>query len=111
MTEHFVTDAITNEDISACQEEFYEDPTMLRLWDMSASDLRMTTEEIRGFVHRAASLGEKRRGGRTAAVVQSKVQFGLGKMAEAFGQFEPLPFDFRIFYDRAEATAWLKEGS
>ena len=110
LTEHCVTGDITREDIFACQQEFYDgDPTMLQLWDMPASNLQLTYDEIREFVRRAVILGETRRGGRTAVVVNSQVQFGLGKMAEAFGQFESLPFDFQMFYDRSEAIVWLQK--
>ena len=112
-TEHVVTDTVTDEEMFKCQDEFLKNnPTKLELWDMSNADLdRITTEGVRQFISRAAHLGKTRQGGRTAVIVQSKLQYGLGRMAQAFGEFTSLPFSLRLFRIRVDAIAWLKTGS
>ncbi len=113
LTEHVVSGVVVDDEMFACQKEFYEGgPTHLQLWDMTATDLaKITTEGLRRFVGRAAVLGEARRGGRTAVIVQSGEQYGLARMAEVFGEFESLPFAFAVFRSRDEALAWLMADS
>ena len=113
LTEHIVTGIVSEEEMFECEEAFYrKGPTRLQLWDMSGADLRLiTTKGMRRFVNRAAQLGKVRRNGRTAVIVQSKLQYGLARMAEVFGKLEALPFEFRVFIERAEALAWLKTKS
>ena len=110
LTEHIVTDTVTDDEFFACETEFYKTgPTKLQLWDMSASDLKhITSRRMRQFISRTAHLGQQRQGGRTAVIVQSKLQYGLGRMAEIFSEFESLPFEFRVFQNRSDALAWLK---
>jgi hypothetical protein len=113
LTEHIVTDVVTDNEIFACETDFYRNgPTKLQLWDMSDANLsQITTEGMRRFIIRTARLGQQRQGGRTAVIVQSKLQYGLGRMAEVLGEFASLPFDFSLFHERTDAIAWLKEES
>ena len=113
LTEHVVSDRVTDEEMFACQAAFYtSNPTRLELWDMSAADLNVITiEGLQRFVNRAARLGRARKHGRTAVITRTNLQYGLGRMAEMLGEFEALPFDFRIFRKRANAVAWLQAPS
>ena len=113
LTEHVATDVVTDAEMFACQAAFYETgPTRLELWDMSGADLtKITIAGLQRFVAREASLGTLRRGGRSAVITKTNLQYGLGRMAEILGEFESLPFDFRIFRKRADAVAWLNEAS
>ena len=113
LTEHIVTGVVTDKEMFDCESEFYDNgPTNLQIWDLSAAILtNITIEGMRQFVARSSGLGKVRSGGRTALVVQSKLQYGLGRMAESFGDFESLPFTFRLFRNRSEAITWLKSDS
>jgi hypothetical protein len=108
-TEHIVSGEVTDKEMFDCEKEFYlSGPTKLQFWDMTKSKLtKVTVDGMRQFVARTSRLGKSRAGGRTAVLVQSQIQFGLGRMAEAFGDFESLPFEFRIFREREEAIRWL----
>ena len=110
LTEHIVTGQVTDKEMFECEKEFYLiGPTKLQLWDMTGSKLtKVTIDGMRQFIARSARLGKAREGGRTAVFVQSQIQYGLGRMAEAFGEFESLSFEFRLFRDRTEAIKWLK---
>lgn len=113
ITEHIAMGTIIDDEMFASQKEFLEhDPTKLELWDMTGSDLsKITITGMRQFMNRAVQLGEARRGGKTAVVVQSKLQYGIGRIAEAFAEFLNFPFDFRLFNQRDEAISWLIEES
>ena len=111
LTEHLVTQVVTDEEMFACQEEFYQiGPTRLELWDMSDAELsQVTIPGLQKFVSQEAHLGKARQGGKSAVITKTNLQYGLGRMAEILGEFESLPFAFRIFRNRADAVAWLNE--
>jgi hypothetical protein len=110
LTEHIVTGDVTDKEMFECEEKFYKsDPTKFQMWDMSKAKLtNITIDGMRQFIARSSKLGKIRSGGRTAVVVQSQYQFGLGRMAETFGEFESLPFSFRLFRNRSEALDWFQ---
>ena len=112
LTEHIVTGEVTDKEMFDCEREFYlSGPTKHQLWDMTGSKLtKVTVDGMRQFIARSSRLGKARTGGRTAVLVKSQIQYGLGRMAEAFSEFESLPFDLRLFRDRAKALDWLKSG-
>jgi hypothetical protein len=70
-----------------------------------------TTDYSAAAVRTAApfpSQSEKRgEGYRTAVVVSRVVDFGMGRMAQAWT--EDRPFESRFFFDYEEAEEWLKE--
>ena len=113
IAEHIATGVITDDEMFASQKEFLENnPSKLELWDMSGSNLsKITIKGMRQFMDRAAQLGTTRQGGKTAVVVQSTLQYGLGRIAEVFAEFISLPFAFRLFKKRDDAVAWLNEDS
>lgn len=110
-TEHIVSGRVTAEEVLTCQTMFYEvGPTKLLLWDLSAADLTLlTTENMRQFVKRTATIGKARHGGRTAIVAPESLQYGLGRMAEIFGEVESIPYELRVFRKRDDAVLWLEE--
>ena len=113
LTEHVVTGEVFDKEMFECEKQFYDSgPTNLQLWDMSAAKLtNITIEGMRQFMARSARLGKIRSSGRTAVVVKSQLQYGLGRVGETFGEFESLPYSFRLFKDRNEALDWLKRKS
>ena len=75
---------------------------------MSECSVRgVTIGGMRTFIEKAAQLGKVRENGRTAVLVNSQLQYGLARMAETFGEFASLPFEFHVFKDRETAMAWL----
>lgn len=110
-TEHIATGDVCDSEMFAAQTEFYENgPTRLQLWDMSRCAVKeVTIGGMRTFIERAARQGKVRKNGRTAVIVSSQLQYGLARMAEIFGEFAHMPFEFRVFKDREEAVDWLNE--
>ena len=111
LTEHVVTGVLADEEMFACQEEFYAaGATPLELWDMSDADLsQITVAGMQKFISSEAHLGKARQGGKSAVITKTSLQYGLGRMAEILGEFESLPFGFRVFRKREDAVAWLNE--
>lgn len=109
LVEHIASGDITDDEMFACQTAFFEQgQTKLELWDITDANLKhITTNGMRQFINRAATHGEPRSGGKTAVIVRSKLQYGLGRMAEIYAEFTTLPFNFSIFQDRDKALAWL----
>ena len=110
LTEHIATGVISDQEMFDCENEFYSgNPTRLQLWNMSDAELtKITIDGMRQFVAKSSKLGKVRSGGRTAVVVKGQFQYGLGRMAETFGEFESLPFEFQLFRSRSEALSWLQ---
>ena len=110
-TEHIATGELRDDEMFAAQKDFYENgPTRLQLWNMSGCVVTgVTIGGMRTFIESAARHGKVRQSGKTAVIVSSQLQYGLARMAEAFGEFANIPFAFRVFKDREDAVDWLNE--
>jgi len=113
LTQHVVTGRVTDEEMFGTLEAFYGGRfTRLLLWDMSQAELQyVTADALRRFVQRAAELGARRAGGKTAVIAATALQYGLGRMSEAFAKIEGAAYDFRAFRSYDEAVAWLLSDS
>ena len=109
LTTHFVTGAVSEEEMHATLEAFYDqEPTAQVLWDMSQSELaHVDAQMLSRFVQKAAALGTSRRGCRTAVIAPGDFQYGLGRMSEAFAEIENTPYKFRVFRSQENALRWL----
>jgi hypothetical protein len=109
LTTHVVIGSVSEKEMHGVLEDFYDrQPTALVLWDMSQAELaHVTAEMLAKFVCRAAELGVRRRGGRTAVVAPDDLQYGLGRMSETLAEIESAPFSFRVFRSRQDAMQWL----
>lgn len=109
LTTHVVIGPVPEEEMYTVLEGFYADqPTTRLLWDMSRAEMEhVTPEMLRRFISKAAELGVKRPGGRTAVIAPKDLQFALGRMSETFMDFESAPFSFRVFRSAADALSWL----
>ena len=109
LTEHIVSGDIKDDDMFACEKEFYaNNPTQKQLWDMSEAKLNLiTVQGMRHFLKWTSEQGKVRAGGKTAVYVRTKLQYGLGRMSEILIEIDPMPFAFRVFQDRDKALEWL----
>jgi len=104
-----VSGHVLEEEMHEALEEFYNNqPTKLLLWDMSLADVwHITPVMVLDFVKKAAKLGSKRSGGRTAVLAPDDLQFDLGMMSQAFHSQESNHVVLRIFRSEEEALSWL----
>jgi len=109
LTIHVVTGSVTAEELGDRAAQFMgKNPSLLSLWDFSHADISaLSADGLRAIFNRARPYAERRRGGRTALVFSSAVGFGMGRMAEAFGEAGGFPYEFRSFWDRDAALIWL----
>lgn len=110
LTFHEVSGPVTAEELGRRAVEFVRDrPTPLALWDFTGADVSgLSAKDLRTLLRRIQPHAENRRGGRTALVFGSTLGFGLGRMAEAFGETSGFPYEFRAFRELGAALLWLK---
>ena len=106
-----VTGHVLAEEMHEALEEFYaSEPTKLLLYDMSFAEVwHITPDMVLDFVRRAARLGARRPGGRTAVVAPGDLQFDLSMMSQAFHALESKKVDLRVFRSQEDALSWLTD--
>lgn len=110
LTVHVVTGPVSEAEMYDALTKLYkQEPTMHLLWDMSKAEVgHVTTDTLRRFVRKAAQMGERRQGGRTAIIAPQDLQYGLARMSEFFAEMESAPYNLRVFRSKEEALQWLK---
>ena len=94
--------------ISAIKTFYTENMTFNVLLDLTEADLSLiSTDEIIQIVREIRTYADARAGGRTALVFSRALEYGLGRMSEAFYQMENIPIDIRSFRNLEKAEAWL----
>lgn len=99
------------EEVLASQRKLYassdHDPTMPVLWDArSAHAWVVDFGGMSAMVERSRELWGSMRGGRTAIVVSSDADYGMGRMYQSLA--ENMPRKLEVFRDFDLAVAWLK---
>ena len=90
-------------------EEFYtRNPTKLVLWALEeAVTSGISGEEIEKIILTAKKFSARRKEGKTAIVGPKEIDYGLGRMYQAYAGIENLPYEYRIFKELEEAKDWL----
>jgi len=87
--------------------------TLNVLWDarrakltrLKSSDIERIAELIGRYTHRF----EERRGGKTAVVASSDLQYGLSRILGTFYEIKDFPTQFQTFRQMDEAIQWLEQ--
>ena len=94
--------------ISAIKTFYTENMTFNVLLDLTEADLSLiSTDEIIQIVREIRTYADARSGGKTALVFSRGLEYGLGRMSEAFYEMENIPIKIRSFRSLEEAEAWL----
>jgi hypothetical protein len=90
---------------------FYEgSPTSNVIWDFTQVDeIKITSEELQKIVRYTKEHSALRQGGHTALVVNTKLKYGLARMASIYAEVEETPWDMQVFEDMDTAMAWISE--
>ncbi len=109
LTVNIATGKIAAEDILNWVLEYYSgNSTKFILWDFTEADLsNITSEEFRGIASEVKKRSEIRMDGKTALVFGRDLEFGLGRMFQAFSEIEGVLFEYMSFRDIVEARKWL----
>ena len=110
-----LTGELTLGDIQSKIKSFWEahDLTLNSLWDvrqakltnLKSSDIESITALIGQYTHRF----EGRKGGKSAVVASSDLQYGLSRILGALYEIENFPTQLKIFRIMDEAIQWLDQ--
>lgn len=105
---------MTSDDVIAAQQRVYgdpaHDPTTPVLWDARGGEtIRMTTDEMAAIVERSRSFWSGMKTGRTAILVGSEANFGMGRMYQQLAA--DMPRRLGVFAAYEEAAVWLDTAS
>jgi len=83
-------------------------PTQLVLWDIRQGTLeRISPSDLRMIVERASPFAGRRKGGRTAIVCTTDLNFGLSRMFQIFAELMQIPFEIHVARNVEDAKKWL----
>ena len=100
---------ITADDLLDWGNNYYEGQiTSLILWDVTKADLSgLQSDKLRKIAEIMSRISEARRGGKTAFVYDNPLEFGIGRMFQAYSEMEDMPFQVQSFRSFHEARKWL----
>ena len=103
------TGEITAQEILNVLVPFYkESPTLYALWDLTNARLiNYSTEQSKQISVTAHALGSSRVGGKTAVVVASDHDYGMGRAAQIMYEIKNIPIEVNVFRSIEEAKHWL----
>jgi hypothetical protein len=106
-----VVDAISSEEVIPQIVSFLTaEPTQLVLWDCAAGSIaHMAPKDLQSIVDRGKPFAESRRGGRTAIVCATDLDYGLCRVFRAYAEISHVPFEIEVFRNRDAAKEWLQE--
>ena len=109
LTVYKVKGLLSAEEMIIAIKTFYtENMTFNVLLDLTEADLSLiSTDEIIQIVREIRTYADARAGGRTALVFSTGLEYGLGRMSEAFYEMENIPIDIKSFRSLEQAEAWL----
>ncbi len=109
LTTFTATGKMTVDDFHDFLERYYVGQvTRFILWDLTRADLSaFKTADIKEVAQCIVRISEARRGGKTAFVYDQSLEFGIGRMFQAYSQMADMPFEVQAFKSLVEAKAWL----
>jgi hypothetical protein len=81
------------------------DVRQAKLTNLKSSDMESITALIGQYTHRF----EERKGGKSAVVASSDLQYGLSRVLGAFYEIEDFPIQLQTFRQIDEAMKWLDQ--
>jgi len=108
-----VSGMITVDEQKQRLKSFYEgSPTRNVIWDFSLmEEVNASAGDLREIILYAKQFSGKRPGGRTALIVNTKLKYGLARMASSFAEIEKIPWTIMAFEQPDEALSWIAEGT
>jgi hypothetical protein len=105
------TGAVTPGEQMQVLKSFYGgSPTLNVIWDFTQLEkVAATSSELREIIQYAKQFSAKRPGGSTALVVNTKLKYGLARMASTFAEIEETPWAMAVFENFNDALAWIAE--
>ena len=115
LTIYTLTGELTVDDIQNAIKSFYKAPelTLKGLWDARSAkltDLKSSDmESIAVFIGQFRNRFEERKGGKSAVVASSDLQYGLSRILGTLYDIEDFPTQLKIFRIMDGAMEWLDQ--
>ena len=105
-----IIDELNMDELMALLQSIYQEkPTLNFLWDIRKGSIKqLSSENLAQIATFVKSVSGRRQAGRTAFVVARDVDYGIGRMLDAYGENEGLPIETRVFRNYVEAVVWLE---
>ena len=100
---------ITAADLLDWGNRYYQGKiTPLILWDVTQADLStLQADQLNDIAENMSRISEARRGGKTAFVYSKPLEYGIGRMFQAYSEMQHMPFEVQSFQNFEDAMAWL----
>ena len=100
---------ITADDLLDWGNNYYEGQiTSLILWDVTDADLsKLQADQLSEIAEHMSRISGARRGGKTAFVYDKPLEYGIGRIFQAYSEMEDMPFEVRSFQSFDKAREWL----
>ncbi len=100
---------ITADDLLDWGNNYYEGQiTSLVLWDVTNADLsKLQADQLREIAEHMRRISGARRGGKTAFVYDKPLDYGIGRIFQAYSEMEDMPFEVQSFQSLDKAREWL----
>ena len=107
------TGEVTANDILMQAAEYMAgEQTETTMWDFTqTARIKITTLEMKGIADSLKQSGKDDMVRKAALVGSKEINIGLGKLFAAFAQMAGLPYTYKVFRQKENAMAWLKEDS
>jgi hypothetical protein len=80
------------------------------LWDLREMDFaNISLAQIRNLTSSFSEANDRRRGGRTAILVEAGHGVGIGRLVIEYSEIHESPVQHQLFQSRRDAEAWLSE--
>ena len=86
-------------------------PSKLVLWDfMSGTAKNVSSQELAEIAEKGGTISAIAKGGKGAILAPKDIDFGIGRIFQAFSQMKNFPLEVQIFRDMNTAKKWLVFG-
>jgi len=109
LTIHKCSGSLTEQELVDTIESFYGgNPTLYTLWDFSNSSFdKISNEFLRQMFSIVQRGGSSRKGGKTAVIAPSDLEYGMARMFQIMSDTNGFPFEVKVFRYYGEASQWL----
>jgi hypothetical protein len=105
------TGAVSVGEQKQVMKSFYEGtPSRNVIWDFTQMEgAPASSSDLRDIIQYAKRFSDKRSGGCTALVVDTKLKYGLARMASTFAEIEGIPWAMEVFENLDAALARIAQ--
>ena len=110
LTVHIIVGKVTADEIVDYFQKFYssEKPTKNMIWDFTnAQGEDIPSDGIMKIANSRKIFNDLRKGGKTSLVFSRNVDYGLGRMYEAYAKIEGSSITYSVFYSMDDALKWM----